>query len=208
MKHLSLLTLAVILLFGNFSFAEENRGFNLSGLLKFNKAEERSKADTYIPVEEKKKKAVQLEGSAGPKMPAVPAGAIKKEVILSAAPLPKEFIKKQHQQETPLPPVTVNYNPKIPYVSLIFQNHYQQNLEPAHMDVLKTSMQDMKKGFYRGKVQVKSFSDKDQKVAMDRAQKIREYMLKNGVSLIDLDVQAFSNSTQGNTVHIFLLGEK
>ena len=184
--------------------AEENRGFNLSGLFKFKKAEEK---DKYLPVEKEKKEQLVLTGSAGPKMPAVPAGSIKKEVIVKSSLPPKDFSQKQPDIKKELPKVTVSFNPKIPFTTLIFQNELQQNLESGHLNILKTSMNDMKKGFYRGKVQIKSFSSKGQQTAIDRAQKVRSFMISNGISITDLDVQAFPNANQGNTIHIFLLGE-
>lgn len=184
--------------------AEENRGFSLSGLFKFKKAEER---DKYVPVEKEKKEQLVLQGNAGPKMPAVPAGTIKKEIIVKSSLPPKDFTQKQPDVKTDLPETTVEYNPKIPYMTLIFQNEFQKNLEPGHVNILETSMKTMKSGFYRGKIQIKSFSSKDHKSAIDRAQKVRSYMISKGVSITDLDVQAFPNANQGNTIHIFLLGE-
>ena len=188
--------------------AEENRGFSLSNFFKFKKAEEK---DKYVPVEKEKKPAVILSGNAGPKMPAVPTGSIKKEVIVSTSLPPKtelKIITPETKKKPDLPPVTVKYNPEIPFTTLIFQHTEQRNLEPGHQDILADSLQSIKKGFYRGKIRIQSFSDgKNNKSAMDRALKVREYMLQNGISLTDLDVQALPSKKQGNSIHIFLLGE-
>ena len=182
--------------------AQENRGFSLSGLFKFNKAEEK---DKYVPIEEEKEPAVVLQGNAGPAMPAVPAGSIKKEVIVKSS-LPPPTPNKPQELKA-LPPVTVEYHPKIPFTTLIFQNGYQENLEPSHLEMLKASLSEARDGHYRGKIQIKSFSDRGRESAIDRAQKVRKYLLDQGISITDLDVQAFPTQTQGNTIHLFLLGE-
>ncbi len=207
MKHFFILICFLLVsapLLSSMARAEENRGFSLSGLFKFKKAEEK---DKYLPVEEAKKDKLVLTGSAGPSMPAVPAGNIKKEVIVQSTLPPPKFQQKDNSAKTQLPPVTVSYNPKIPYMTLIFQNEFQQNLESGHMKILEKSLMDMKNGFYRGQVQIKSFSSKGQKPAIDRAQKVRSFMMSKGIKVTDLDVQAFPNANQGNTIHIFLLGE-
>lgn len=188
------------------SVAEENRGLNISNFFKIKKAEEK---DKYLPVEKKKEPALVLKGSAGPKMPAVPAGDIKTEVIVktSLPPPALQTLTPQKKTKKNLPPTTLEFNPDIPYMTLIFQNEFQRNLEPGHLNLLKSSLQDIQKGYYRGKIQIKSFSSSDQKAATERAQKIRSYMISNGVPLTSLDVQAFPNANQGNAIHIFLLGE-
>ncbi len=190
------------------AFAEENRGFSLSNFFKIKKAEDQ---DQYRPVEQEKKPAIVISGNAGPKMPAVPAGEIKKEVIVTTMlppqPAPKIVTLEEKQKAQP-PPVTVEYNPDIPFMTLMFQHTEQRNLEPAHQQILEDTLKTIKTGFYHGKIRIQSFSDgQSNKPAMDRALKVREYLLQNGIALTDLDVQALPSQKQGNAIHIFLLGE-
>ncbi|MCB9963847.1 MAG: hypothetical protein H6857_02755 [Rhodospirillales bacterium] len=187
---------------------EPNRGLSLSKIFKINKAQESD--TTGAPEEapsqnEEDQSGIVLTGGAGPRMPAVPPGDIKKEIIIDA----KASVGDQSGSDVEVAPplVPLVFNPKIPFATLFFQNGHQQSLETAHRQLIELTVQKVKQGHYDGKIRIQSYSDAGHQTAMERAQKIRSLLILYGITPANLEVQALPGLKKDNLIHIFLLGD-
>lgn len=156
-------------------------------------------------VTRQKPEGFQLSGNAGPAMPAVPTGAVKVEIIEEN----KSFTTPASASETEIVMDTMMNIP--PRMTLIFNEAGRLDLDPYQRNMLKNEISDMLKEGYQGRIRVYSYANTQEnepvrthQMAISRAIRVRNTLLKYGLKEQQLDVRAVNNPSKGNVINIYL----
>lgn len=152
-----------------------------------------------------KSEPVQLSGNAGPAMPAVPTGAVKVEIIEEN----KSVTTPASASETEIVMDTMMNIP--PRMTLIFNESGRLDLDPYQRNMLKNEISSMLREGYQGRIRVYSYANTQEnepvrthQMAISRAIRVRNTLLKYGLKEEQLDVRAVNNPSKGNVINIYL----